>query len=49
VTKALEAVDGVTSATVDFKSETAVVTGDADADALVAAVVAAGKRASIRE
>ncbi len=42
VTEEVGAVDGVSSVDVDLKAGTAVVTGDADADAVRAAVVEAG-------
>lgn len=46
VEEALEGVDGVTDATADRAAETATVEGEADTDALVAAVEAAGYEAS---
>jgi copper chaperone len=42
VVEALEAVSGVTDATADHEEGTASATGDADADALVAAIEDAG-------
>lgn len=42
VTEALEAVEGVTNASVDRESEQATVEGETDPDALVAAVEDAG-------
>lgn len=46
VTEALEAIDGVTRATADREAEQATVEGEADVDALVAAVESAGYEAS---
>jgi len=46
VTEALESVPGVTSASADREAEQATVEGDADPDALVAAVKDAGYEAS---
>lgn len=46
VEDALEGVDGVADATADRETDTATVEGDADADALVAAVEDAGYDAS---
>ncbi|MWG36152.1 heavy-metal-associated domain-containing protein [Halomarina oriensis] len=46
VVEALEAVDGVESASADTDDETATVEGDADTDELVAAVEGAGYDAS---
>ncbi|WP_436931872.1 heavy-metal-associated domain-containing protein [Halosimplex halobium] len=46
VEAALENVDGVTDATADRERETATVEGDADTEALVAAVEDAGYEAS---
>lgn len=46
VTEALEGVPGVESATADRDAERATVEGDADIDALVAAVESAGYEAS---
>ncbi|MFD1515292.1 heavy-metal-associated domain-containing protein [Halomarina rubra] len=46
VEEALEAVDGVESASADNEAETATVEGEADTDALVAAVEGAGYDAS---
>ena len=46
VTEALEDVEGVSSATADREAEKATVEGDADLDALVAAVESAGYEAS---
>ncbi|MDZ5812781.1 heavy metal-associated domain-containing protein [Halorubrum sp. AD140] len=46
VTEALEGVDGVERATADRERESATVEGDADPDALVAAVREAGYDAS---
>ncbi len=42
VTEALEAVDGVTAATVDHEADSATVEGDADVETLVTAVEDAG-------
>lgn len=47
VTSVLEDVDGVENADVDLDAETATVDGDADTDALVSAVEAAGYDASV--
>lgn len=47
VKDALEAIDGVTGADVDLASNSAVVTGDVDAAAMVAAVEALGFGASV--
>lgn len=46
VEEALEGVEGVTAAEADNETDTASVTGDADVDALVAAVADAGYDAS---
>ncbi|HKI56396.1 MAG TPA: cation transporter [Trueperaceae bacterium] len=46
VTKALESVAGVTSAKVDLDNGSAVVDGDADVQAMIAAVQEEGYRAS---
>lgn len=46
VTEALEGVPGVESATADRKAEMATVEGDAEVDALLAAVESAGYEAS---
>lgn len=47
VKDALESIDGVTSADVDLDANSAVVTGDVDAAAMVAAVEALGFGASV--
>lgn len=47
VKDALEAIDGVTGAQVDLSSNSATVTGDVDAAAMVAAIEAIGFGASV--
>jgi|EP01046_Picozoa_sp_COSAG06_P006518 uncharacterized protein YcbX/copper chaperone CopZ len=47
VKKALEAVEGVSSATVELDPGSAIVVGSASAEVLIQAVVAAGKKASL--
>ncbi|WP_181686273.1 heavy-metal-associated domain-containing protein [Halorhabdus salina] len=46
VVEALEALDGITTATADHEAEEATVEGEADPDALVAAVEDAGYEAT---